>query len=69
VKEIEVLSEERLGSLLKATLERPFSITNELRLAILVRRGSGALRKENMVAKIQPKGVGRSLEMKKMDQH
>jgi hypothetical protein len=52
VKEMEVFSQTRLRSFLNETLERPFSILNEVRWAILVRGRSGLLRKESIAADI-----------------
>jgi hypothetical protein len=49
VKEMEACVEERLGSLWKETLERPFSMVNVVRCETFVRMGSGARRNENMI--------------------
>jgi hypothetical protein len=50
VKPIDVFLDLKLVSLLKETLDRPFSISNVASWEILVRGLSAALRNENMVA-------------------
>lgn len=50
MKAIEEFCEESVGSLWKETLERPSSIVKVERWETLVRTGSAALRKDNIVA-------------------